>query len=243
MKKNYTPYTYLIGWSKLDKWYYGSRYATKTKCLYESGCHPDDFWVTYHTSSNIVTAFREEHGEPDVIEIRKTFSAADDAKAWEHRILQRMNVVKNDKWLNDNDKLGPPILIGEKNPMYGKTGEESPNYGTKHTEEWKKKQSERMTGEKNPMYGKTTSEETLKKISEKMKGKFVGNCNPNYGKMGGKSVTAKKIKITYLGIEKIYSYMGLAAKDLYIPASTLSCIATGRIKRSIKYPGLRAEYV
>ena len=39
-----TPYTYLIGWSKLDKWYYGCRYGIN--------CHPDDFWKTYFTSSN-----------------------------------------------------------------------------------------------------------------------------------------------------------------------------------------------
>ena len=225
----YTPYTYLIGWSKLNKWYYGSRYATKDKCLYESGCHPDDLWETYHTSSDLVTSFREEHGEPDVIEIRKTFSNADDAKAWEHRILQRMNVVKNDKWINDNDKLGPPILIGEKHP----------NYGTNHTEEWKKKQSERMTGEKNPNYGTKHTEEWKKKISEGM----MGEKNPNYGKMGGKNPTSKKIKVTYLGIEKTYPCVRGASKDLSIPASTLSCITTGRNKRSIKYPGLRAEYV
>jgi len=279
MKKNYTPYTYLIGWSKLDKWYYGSRYATKNKCLYESGCHPDDFWVTYHTSSNIVTAFREEHGEPDVIEIRKTFSNADDAKDWEHRILQRMNVVKEDKWLNGNDKLGPPLLTGEKSPMYGRTGEKNPMYGKtgeKHplygkplSEETKKKMSEGKMGEKNPMYGrtgeknpnygKTPSEETKKKMSEGMMGEKnpmygrtgeknpmygrTGEKHPLYGRTGEKSVTAKKIKVTYLGIEKIYSYMGLAVKDLSISASTLSRIATGRAKRSAKYPSLRAEYI
>ena len=222
MKKNYTPYTYLIGWSKLNKWYYGSRCAKKTNCLYESGCHPDDFWVTYHTSSDVVTAFREEHGEPDVREIRKTFSNADDAKAWEHRILQRMNVVKNDKWLNGNDKLGPPIMIGEKHP----------NYGKPRSHETKKKLSEALKGEKNPNYGKTPSQETKKKLSEARK-----------GKTGEKHPASKKIKVTYLGIEKIYSYMGLAKKDLSIPAPTLSCIATGRTKRSRKYPGLRVEYV
>jgi hypothetical protein len=36
-------YTYLIGWSKLDKWYYGVRYA--------SNCNPDELWVKYKTSS------------------------------------------------------------------------------------------------------------------------------------------------------------------------------------------------
>lgn len=40
----YTPYTYLIGWSKHNIWYYGKRTA--------KNCHPNDFWVTYFTSSN-----------------------------------------------------------------------------------------------------------------------------------------------------------------------------------------------
>ena len=198
-----------------------------------------------HTSSEVVTAFREDHGEPDVIEIRKTFSNADDAKDWEHRILQRMNVVKEDKWLNGNDKLGPPLLTGEKspmygrtgekNPMYGKTGEKNPNYGKTPSEETKKKMSEGMMGEKNPMYGRTGEKSP-------MYGR-TGEKHPLYGRTGEKSVTAKKIKVTYLGIEKIYSYMGLAVKDLSISAPTLSFIATGKTKKSRKYPGLRAEYI
>ena len=206
MKKIYTPYTYLIGWSKLDKWYYGSRYSTKHKCLYETGCHPKDLWEKYHTSSKIVTAFREEHGEPDVREIRKTFSNADDAKAWEHRILQRMNVVKNDKWLNDNDKLGPPLMTGEKHPRYGR----------KHTEE---------TLKKNPMYGRT------------------GEKCPNYGKTGNKNPASKKIKVTYLGIEKTYPCVRGASKDLDICWNILAKIARGIQKTSTKYPSLRAEYI
>ena len=60
------PYTYLIGWSKLNKYYYGVRYA--------KNCHPSDLWTKYFTSSKYVKQFREENGEPDIIEIRKTFS-------------------------------------------------------------------------------------------------------------------------------------------------------------------------
>ena len=58
-----TPYTYLIGWKSLDKWYYGVRYG--------KGVHPSDLWVVYFTSSRHVKKFRDDHGEPDVIEIRK----------------------------------------------------------------------------------------------------------------------------------------------------------------------------
>ena len=87
-----TPYTYLIGWSGLDKWYYGVRYA--------KGCHPTDFWVTYFTSSEVVDEFRKTHGEPDVIEIRKIFDDSRDARRWESRVLKRINVKASDNFLN-----------------------------------------------------------------------------------------------------------------------------------------------
>lgn len=43
--------------------------------------------------------------------------------------------------------------------------------GTKHTEEWKIKHSERMKGENNPFYGKHHTEESKKKISTTKKTK------------------------------------------------------------------------
>jgi hypothetical protein len=145
MKKTvYTPYTYLIGWSKLNKWYYGVRYATKTKCLYESGCHPHDFWITYHTSSDIVTAFRKEHGEPDVIQIRKVFSNAEDAVDWELKVLQRMDVVTQDKWINGTDISGPPIRCGKDNPNYihGRTND--PEYQRERYQKYRETHPERI---------------------------------------------------------------------------------------------------
>lgn len=91
----YLPYTYLIGWSKLNKWYYGSRYA--------KGCHPSDLWVKYFTSSKYVKQFRKEFGEPDVIEIRKTFQLREKAVLWEHKVLSRMGVIYSDKWINKSN--------------------------------------------------------------------------------------------------------------------------------------------
>ena len=43
---------------------------------------------------------------------------------------------------------------GEKSYMYGKLGKDHPSYGYRHTEESKRKMSERQIGEKNHMYGK-----------------------------------------------------------------------------------------
>ena len=59
------PYTYLIGWSKIKKYYYGVRYKI--------GCQPDDLWKKYFTSSYFVKCMRETFGEPDIIQIRKVF--------------------------------------------------------------------------------------------------------------------------------------------------------------------------
>jgi hypothetical protein len=87
-------YTYLIGWSKHDKFYYGARWA--------KDCSPDDLWNTYFTSSKHVKAFRKEHGEPDIIQVRKVFSDADKCKLHERKALKKLDVLNNDKWLNKN---------------------------------------------------------------------------------------------------------------------------------------------
>jgi len=98
----YTPYTYLIGWTKYDKWYYGVRYA--------KNCHPSDLWVKYFTSSKHVKEFREINGEPDVIQIRKKFNNHKDALIWEECVLRRLKVSKSDKWLNITHNRGFPLL-------------------------------------------------------------------------------------------------------------------------------------
>ena len=86
-------YTYLIGWSKHGKFYYGAQWNKKA--------NPDDLWKTYFTSSNRVKKFRERHGEPDVIEIRKTFGEDGSAcRLWEERTLMRLKKNTWGKWLN-----------------------------------------------------------------------------------------------------------------------------------------------
>ena len=90
----YIPYTYLIGWSEHNIWYYGVRYAKQ--------CNPSDLWNPYKTSSKYVKQFIIEHGDPDIIQIRKTFKTSKQAREWETKVLKRMNVLKTDKWLNKN---------------------------------------------------------------------------------------------------------------------------------------------
>jgi len=88
-------YTYLIGWTKTNKWYYGVRYA--------KNCDPSDLWKTYFTSSKFVKKQRDLYGDPDIISIRKTFGDNSiKAKLWEERVLENLDVIKNEKWLNQS---------------------------------------------------------------------------------------------------------------------------------------------
>ena len=85
-------YTYLIGWSTSNRWYYGRRT--------QNGCNPSELWVKYFTSSRYVKQYRAEFGEPDVIEIRRTFTTATQCKQWEATVLRRINAAISDIFLN-----------------------------------------------------------------------------------------------------------------------------------------------
>ena len=191
----YQPYTYLIGWSSLNKWYYGVRYA--------KGCNPSDFWVKYFTSSKNVKLYRKIHGDPDIIQIRKTFDNPISAILWEQKVLQKLNVVQKDEWLNQsvggdkpffywegkkswNNGIPWPTTIREKISQ-ALQGENHPNYGKKHKEstkqkmslnnaskrpEMKKMISERQQGSNNSFYGKKHSEHSKRLKSEKNKGYY-----------------------------------------------------------------------
>lgn len=187
------PYTYLIGWSKFNRWYYGVQYGVKA--------NPDNIWKTYFTSSTHVQNFAKKYGDPDVIEVRKTFDNESSAKLWEHKVLRRLHVSLAEHWLNHNESLGPPItkLIGGDNPtkrddvrkkmsesrnmairegranMPDNTGREPWNKGKPWDDETKEKISNSnkgkpgLCGSKNPMWGKTPSDEIRNAASERTK--------------------------------------------------------------------------
>lgn len=183
------PYTYIIGWADLDKWYYGVRYS--------QNCTPDDLWNPYRTSSKYVKRFIEEYGEPDIISIRQIFNTSEDARMWEHKVLRRLKAAKSERWLNqtDNISINTELNIGRKatdktrlkmsnsrkgelNPMYG-SSRKGHNKGFIHSEETKQKISISKTGGKvseetklkmsNSRKGKPKSEETKQKMSEAAK--------------------------------------------------------------------------
>lgn len=117
------PYTYLIGWTKQKKYYYGVRYA--------KGCKPKELWKSYFTSSKHVKQFREEYGEPDVIQVRKTFKCSSDARNWENKVLNRIGAKDRIDFLNltDNKSISLEAASkGRENIDYKKVGESLRNF-------------------------------------------------------------------------------------------------------------------
>lgn len=221
----YPSYTYLIGWSNLDLWYYGVRLGNK--------CMPSqDLWNKYFTSSTLVKKYRIKFGEPDVIQIRKTFENNLKATRWELKVLKRLQVLKNEKWLNRS--ISGAILpmrgychprFGDKTPQNvkekislrvkqrgGHKGIKNPMYGNTHSIESLKLMSKNRkgltAGEKNPMFNKKHSSESKRKISDKIKekGGHSGMRNPMYGK-SHTAETRKKLSEMNKG-EKSSAFIG-----------------------------------
>ena len=57
---------------------------------------------------------------------------------WEHRVLKKLKVIYNDRWLNKTDNKAIAPMPGELNPMFGKTGELSHRFGAALSDESKK---------------------------------------------------------------------------------------------------------
>lgn len=92
----YTPFTYCLTFLLIGKRYYGVRYA--------KGCHPDQLWTTYFTSSKTIKALIEEYGEDSfTFEIRKTFKTREEALSWETKFLTKIDAAKHPEWLNDHN--------------------------------------------------------------------------------------------------------------------------------------------
>ena len=159
----YQPYTYLIGWTHHNKWYYGVRYARN--------CNPQDLWKTYFTSSNYVKKFREEYGEPDVIQIRKIFDNKHRAFLWEQKVLRRLNVPFNIKMLNKN--IGGSFIKTKNNnfitnnPMKNEFSRHKMSETRKNKELGKKSAKYLMPlyGDCNPMRNPQIVERMRKKIT------------------------------------------------------------------------------
>jgi hypothetical protein len=167
--KTYQPYTYLIKIKPTEQLYYGAKTA--------KGCHPDQLWVKYFTSSKVVAKLIKEYGKDsfEIVSI-KLHETRIDALKHEELYLVSVNAGYNTKYLNKHN--------GAKNfTTSGMSGENHHGYGIKHTKEQNKAQSERMSGENHHGYGKKHSDEWKNNQSKNngMLGK-TGELCPNYGR-------------------------------------------------------------
>lgn len=170
-------YTYLIGWSKFNIWYYGSRVANKVS-------PKEDLWVKYFTSSKKVKQKINSLGQPDVVEIRKTFQCKKKCRLWETKVIQRIKAVEKFNWLNQTDNT---------NKFY----HEGPR--GKFSLEHRKKLSEAAKNRKScPRKGKKHSEETKIFLSMNHFSKKDGYISANLGRKFSDEVKMKQ-RIAKLG--------------------------------------------
>lgn len=165
---NTLPYCYLIGWSNLGKFYYGVKFAKNS--------HPDTFWKNYFTSSQIVKQYREKYGEPDIIQIRKTFPistyknlelAQDAAVRHEQKVLKKAKLIENKNFLNCSANV--ESRTKERIVNHTKMREETFNgsYFSQKGLENIKKHNSKYTKENNPMRRKEVQEKHLDSIAQK----------------------------------------------------------------------------
>lgn len=164
INKYMKPYTYFIGWTAHNKYYYGVQYGVN--------CDPTNLWVTYFTSSTVVKEFRKKYGEPDIVEVRKIFADVDRAKLWELRVLQRLKVVLREDFLNQNAAPGPPPkTIGSTLSVETKEKISAALTGKQKSEEHRHKLSESNNGKISKNKGKTYEEihgSSAKEIKQKL---------------------------------------------------------------------------
>jgi hypothetical protein len=105
------PYTYLLKCKATGELYYGVKYA--------KNCNPDQFWKTYFTSSEYVKQLIHKYGINQFeFQIRKTFECESKARAWERKVIKRMNIANRREFINRScpgEYFG--FETGEKNPM------------------------------------------------------------------------------------------------------------------------------
>lgn len=165
-------YTYLIGWSELDRYYYGVRFSEKS--------NPKELWVSYFTSSKYVKKLAEDHGQPDIIQIRKVFETKEKAIEWETKVLRKINVIEDERWINKTDNRAiDPICA---------------NHGWSETS--RRKASKTHTGMKR-------SESHKKSISDSLKGRhcnwLIGKKKPNHSKKMKGENNPRAIQVVYNG--------------------------------------------
>lgn len=113
------------------------------------------------------------------------------------------NIIESPKWANmivENGLDGAPKGIyregvrGERNGMFGKTGEQNPFYGKKHSAELKEKWREMRLGDRNPNYqGKSFTEKTYELLRRPKQNKENYKGSPGLITCIGKDGKTKQI--------------------------------------------------
>lgn len=170
------PFTYIVGWSDLNLWYYGVRYR--------KGCCPSDLMTCYFTSSSIVHDLIRRHGIPDVVSVRRTFTTPKKALIWEQTVLRRLVSKQRDKWINRaygrgvefDDSVLERMSLAKKNKVWvhrdGKKIMIHRDFLPVFLSEgYRRGSGQDMSGKKNPMAGRKHSAGTRAAISLKKKGR------------------------------------------------------------------------
>jgi hypothetical protein len=171
------PFTYLLKHIPTNKYYYGVKF--------KKGCHPNDFWIKYFTSSKKVKGLIKRYGKKSFqFQIRKTFKTQQEAINWEHKVLRRMKVIYRNDFLNQSDNKS----IDPKATIKANTGRVSPWLGKKHTEKTKRKM--RLIRK-----NRIISKETSKKISKSLKKLYKYKKHP---RLGIRHTNKTKEKMSYI---------------------------------------------
>jgi hypothetical protein len=138
--KDWIPFTYILKWNTGMK-YYGAKWA--------KGCHPDDLWTTYFSSSDLVSEYKQIHGDPVVVKITRRFpNDPHAAYIWETKFLERINARNRPDFLNQHNNDGKVYNCWKSN-----------SYRARHSKRLSERNLERW---KDPDYRNKQSE--LKKI-------------------------------------------------------------------------------
>lgn len=194
-----TPYTYLIGWSKLNIWYYGVRYA--------KNCHPSDLWSPYKTSSKLVKSMIIDHGTPDIIQVRKTFTSIDSARLWEENVLKKTNAVYRTDFLNQHNSKAFKPCYGSENRVV-KQGGQSQEIRNKISQTRKLKKIEPIMKGKN-------KEWMIENNYKVPSGRPKGSKSSEQGKKNRSLATKGKIRVKDINTD-IISYVNADNKNLNI---------------------------
>lgn len=140
-------YTYLIKCVPENTFYYGVRYA--------KGCRTSDLWNTYFTSSKKVKSLINKYGvEAFEHEIRKTFNSVSKAREWEEKVLKKLDVINDERFINqtDNRSIAPEAAAKS---MKGKFGKDHNRFGEKNSFLSEYNKNNVKIGKLNGMFGRT----------------------------------------------------------------------------------------